>query len=186
MGAIFGTSAPYFIAGWKSDFRDQVKSLYTPSSYPQSTTSASSWALFVPFIVNKSINGTFFFIPPTSRKRMKIVELWCTSWSMHRDEELNFPSMVELQRKIIPEWHGNDSPLYSICGWTKASSRKIYLYLKRWRGKKNIIPPPDVISLSNPAISRFIDVPIESCGMASPLRVTLQAGAPDILLILLR
>lgn len=26
LGAIFGTSAPYFIAGWKSDFRDQVRS----------------------------------------------------------------------------------------------------------------------------------------------------------------
>lgn len=33
---------------------------------------------------------------------------------------------------------------------------------------------------------RFIEVPIESCGNASPLRVTLQASAPDILLILLR
>lgn len=33
---------------------------------------------------------------------------------------------------------------------------------------------------------RFIDVPIESCGKASPLRVALQASAPDILLILLR
>lgn len=32
----------------------------------------------------------------------------------------------------------------------------------------------------------FIDVPIESCGKASPLRVALQASAPDILLILLR
>lgn len=33
---------------------------------------------------------------------------------------------------------------------------------------------------------RFIDVPIESCGMASPMRVALQATAPDILMILLR
>lgn len=33
---------------------------------------------------------------------------------------------------------------------------------------------------------RFIDVPIESCGKATPLRVALQASAPDILLILLR
>lgn len=32
----------------------------------------------------------------------------------------------------------------------------------------------------------FIDVPIESCGKASPMRVSLQATAPDILLILLR
>ena len=33
---------------------------------------------------------------------------------------------------------------------------------------------------------RFIDVPIESCGKASPLRVALQASAPDVLIILLR
>lgn len=33
---------------------------------------------------------------------------------------------------------------------------------------------------------RFIDVPIESCGSSSPLRVALQASAPDLLLILLR
>lgn len=25
LGAIFGSNAPYFIAGWRSDFKDQVK-----------------------------------------------------------------------------------------------------------------------------------------------------------------
>ncbi|XP_037922004.1 uncharacterized protein LOC119658603 isoform X3 [Hermetia illucens] len=33
---------------------------------------------------------------------------------------------------------------------------------------------------------KFIDVPIESCGKSSPLRVALQATAPDLLMILLR
>ncbi|KAL7729301.1 hypothetical protein ACLKA6_008880 [Drosophila palustris] len=33
---------------------------------------------------------------------------------------------------------------------------------------------------------RFIDVPIESCGRSSPLRIALQANAPELLLILLR
>lgn len=32
----------------------------------------------------------------------------------------------------------------------------------------------------------FIDIPIELCGRSSPLRVSLQASAPDILIILLR
>lgn len=32
----------------------------------------------------------------------------------------------------------------------------------------------------------FVDVPIESCGSSSPMRVALQASAPDMLLILLR
>uniref|UniRef100_A0A182JGV5 Uncharacterized protein n=1 Tax=Anopheles atroparvus TaxID=41427 RepID=A0A182JGV5_ANOAO len=34
--------------------------------------------------------------------------------------------------------------------------------------------------------TKFIDVPIESCGKATPLRVALQASAPDIVLILVR
>ncbi|XP_035777442.1 uncharacterized protein LOC118458754 [Anopheles albimanus] len=34
--------------------------------------------------------------------------------------------------------------------------------------------------------TKFIEVPIESCGRAAPLRVALQATAPDIVLILLR
>lgn len=33
---------------------------------------------------------------------------------------------------------------------------------------------------------RFIDVPIDSCGKASPMRVALQASSPDMLLTLLR
>lgn len=27
LGAIFGTNAPYFIAGWRSDFKDQVSKI---------------------------------------------------------------------------------------------------------------------------------------------------------------
>lgn len=43
-----------------------------------------------------------------------------------------------------------------------------------------------LVSPEPPWNCRFIDVPIESCGMASPMRVALQATAPDILMILLR
>ncbi|XP_055324775.1 uncharacterized protein LOC129579131 [Sitodiplosis mosellana] len=35
-------------------------------------------------------------------------------------------------------------------------------------------------------VLRFIDVPIDSCGKASPMRVALQASSPDLLLTLLR
>lgn len=35
-------------------------------------------------------------------------------------------------------------------------------------------------------LHRFVDIPVESCGVASPMRVALQASQPDILLILLR
>ncbi|XP_059620934.1 uncharacterized protein LOC132264673 [Phlebotomus argentipes] len=90
LGAIFGTSAPYFIAGWKSDFRDQ----------------------------DENSRAMVYFLEHASRRRIE--------FPVHAGEQ------------------------------------------------------------NNPRMTRFIDVPIESCGMASPLRVTLQAGAPDILLILLR
>ncbi|XP_012140809.1 SOCS domain-containing protein stops isoform X1 [Megachile rotundata] len=39
---------------------------------------------------------------------------------------------------------------------------------------------------SSPVKRRFIDVPMESYGQALPLRVAIQHGAPDILLIMLR
>lgn len=29
LGAIFGSNAPFFIAGWRSDFLDQVKTMYS-------------------------------------------------------------------------------------------------------------------------------------------------------------
>ncbi|XP_055683156.1 uncharacterized protein LOC129790022 [Lutzomyia longipalpis] len=92
LGAIFGTSAPYFIAGWKSDFRDQ----------------------------DENSRAMVYFLDHASRRRIE------------------FPVCVNIEGQ------------------------------------------------NNPRMTRFIDVPIQSCGMASPLRVTLQAGAPDILLILLR
>lgn len=46
--------------------------------------------------------------------------------------------------------------------------------------------PVQVNKYEDTKILRFIDIPIESCGKSSPLRVALQATAPDILMILLR
>lgn len=43
-----------------------------------------------------------------------------------------------------------------------------------------------IITASFRITCRFIDIPIESCGKAAPLRVAIQASAPDILTILLR
>lgn len=33
LGAIFGSNAPYFIAGWRSDFLDQVKCVFSVDSF---------------------------------------------------------------------------------------------------------------------------------------------------------
>ncbi|XP_067617259.1 uncharacterized protein stops [Eurosta solidaginis] len=90
LGALFGPHAPHFIAGWRSDFRDQ----------------------------DENTRAMVYFLHHA------------TSLSMQ-----------------MPVW------------------------IARYEQDRMI---------------KFIDVPIESCGRSSPLRVALQASAPDLLLILLR
>ncbi|KAL1509683.1 hypothetical protein ABEB36_004386 [Hypothenemus hampei] len=86
IGAIFGTKAPYYLAGWKSDFDNQ----------------------------EENVRGMVYFLDKANRGKM-----------------------------TIPYQHGS---------------------LK----------------------FRFIDLPIESCGQASPVKLCVQLGLPDRLLILLR
>ncbi|XP_065365030.1 uncharacterized protein stops [Calliphora vicina] len=90
LGALFGTHAPHFIAGWRSDFRDQ----------------------------DENTRAMVYFL--------------------HHATSLDM---------TLPVW------------------------IARYEQERLI---------------KFIDIPIESCGRSSPLRVALQASAPDLLLILLR
>ncbi|XP_055536115.1 uncharacterized protein LOC129724872 [Wyeomyia smithii] len=90
LGALFGSTAPHFIAGWKSDFNDQ----------------------------DENLRALVFFLHHAGRNKS------C------------FPSYSYAYHDILPK--------------------------------------------------KFIDIPIESCGKAAPLRVAIQASAPDILMILLR
>ncbi|XP_037943829.1 uncharacterized protein LOC119676649 [Teleopsis dalmanni] len=90
LGALFGPNAPHFIAGWRSDFRDQ----------------------------DENIRAMVYFLHHATNLCMK-----------------------------LPVW------------------------IARFEQERMI---------------SFIDIPIESCGKSSPLRVALQASAPDLLLILLR
>ncbi|XP_053945104.1 uncharacterized protein LOC128854759 isoform X1 [Anastrepha ludens] len=90
LGALFGPHAPHFIAGWRSDFRDQ----------------------------DENTRAMVYFLHHA------------TSLSMQ-----------------LPVW------------------------IARFEQERMV---------------KFIDIPIESCGRSSPLRVALQASAPDLLLILLR
>ncbi|VVD02332.1 unnamed protein product [Leptidea sinapis] len=83
-GAIFGTSAPFFLAGWKSDFMDK----------------------------EENVHALVFFLDHATNANL--------------------------------EWKDGDRSY------------------------------------------RFIDVPLESCGKASPVRVVIQMGASEILMILLR
>ncbi|CAH2055854.1 unnamed protein product, partial [Iphiclides podalirius] len=84
LGAIFGTSAPYFLAGWKSDFMDR----------------------------EENVHALVFFLDHATNANLEFTE-----------------------------------------------GGKVY---------------------------RFIDVPLESCGKASPVRVVIQMGVSEILMILLR
>lgn len=84
VGAIFGTSAPYFLAGWKSDFMDK----------------------------EENVHALVFFLDHATNANLEYQE-----------------------------------------------GDKMY---------------------------RFIDVPLESCGKASPVRVVIQMGAAEMLMILLR
>ncbi|XP_055620669.1 uncharacterized protein LOC129764978 [Toxorhynchites rutilus septentrionalis] len=90
LGALFGSNAPHFIAGWKSDFKDQ----------------------------DENLRALVFFLHHAGRTG------------------LCFPSYSYEYQSTVP--------------------------------------------------TQFIDVPIESCGKAAPLRVAIQASAPDVLMILLR
>ncbi|XP_065082405.1 uncharacterized protein LOC135704815 [Ochlerotatus camptorhynchus] len=90
LGALFGSNAPHFISGWKSDFKDQ----------------------------DENLRAMVFFLYHAGQTRLSL-------------------------------------PSYS------------YAY-------HDLVP------------TKFIDIPIESCGKAAPLRVAIQASAPDILTILLR
>ncbi|XP_011295953.1 uncharacterized protein LOC101890633 isoform X1 [Musca domestica] len=90
LGALFGPNAPHFIAGWRSDFRDQ----------------------------DENTRAMVYFL--------------------HHATSLDM---------TLPCW------------------------IARYEQERMV---------------KFIDIPIESCGRSSPLRVALQASAPDLLLILLR
>ncbi|XP_060645794.1 uncharacterized protein LOC132784288 [Drosophila nasuta] len=90
LGALFGPHAPHFIAGWRSDFRDQ----------------------------HENVRAMVYFLKHATREQL-----------------------------MLPVW------------------------IPRFEQERQL---------------RFIDVPIESCGCSSPLRIALQANAPELLLILLR
>ncbi|XP_053695659.1 uncharacterized protein LOC128743156 [Sabethes cyaneus] len=90
LGALFGSTAPHFIAGWKSDFKDQ----------------------------DENLRALVFFLHHAGQSKSCFLSY---SYAFH---------------DMVPK--------------------------------------------------QFIDIPIESCGKAAPLRVAIQASAPDILMILLR
>lgn len=168
LGAIFGTNAPHFIAGWRADFKDQVSNRNNLCGGGINRRlviiickADFSLTLLVPFTLI-----LYFFLP-----RTRIAERWSIIWSMRLDVSYRFPW----------SWmNGNRCSRCGSCPSDRSFSNSDWLMERSSSSSPNT--PCDQFYRH----FSFIDVPIESCGKASPLRVALQASAPDILLILLR
>ncbi|XP_050512128.1 uncharacterized protein LOC126888179 [Diabrotica virgifera virgifera] len=92
------------------------------------------------------------------------------------------------ERILIGAIFGNKAPHY-IAGWKSDFDSEeeniravVYFLDKANRAQLNI----SLDFSSKDESFRFIDLPIESCGKASPLKICLQLGLPDKLLIFLR
>ena len=81
-------------------------------------------------------------------------------------------------RMLVLQYFSSTMPVCNDC-----DSRLMVMPSRKVVEHFSMLPDLSQILLCN---CRFIDVPIESCGMSSPLRVALQATAPDVLMILLR
>lgn len=166
LGAIFGSNAPYFIAGWRSDFRDQVtlfeNLIYTLNSLSYKLFSMTGWKFSCyGFLSSSFLPWAFIF----RNKRNKSSVSWMGKWEMEWNvDSLLISCLIKKRRlcQIIIKEKWCELWLSSI---TRALNKKVFYLLY---------------------LNSFIDVPIESCGRSSPLRVSLQATAPDILLIFLR
>ncbi|XP_050307896.1 uncharacterized protein LOC126744500 isoform X2 [Anthonomus grandis grandis] len=92
------------------------------------------------------------------------------------------------ERILIGALFGTKAPHY-IAGWKSDFENQE----ENIRGLVYFLDKANLGKLQLPFVSgdttkqfRFVDLPIESCGKASPLKVCLQLGLPDKLLILLR
>lgn len=67
LGAIFGTNAPYFIAGWRSDFKDQVKWKFLRSLW---NDLMFSFSLFIAE-QDENSRAAVFFLHHASQQRLQ-------------------------------------------------------------------------------------------------------------------
>ncbi|XP_055380871.1 uncharacterized protein LOC129611655 [Condylostylus longicornis] len=114
-----------------------------------------------------------------------------------RDSELVVQLLEEIyscektfERLFLGALFGPSAPHF-IAGWksdfnNQEENTKAVVYFLEHATWLNFHLPFVINNYEGEKLLRFIDIPIESCGKSSPLRVALQATAPDILLILLR
>ncbi|XP_059218998.1 uncharacterized protein LOC106087842 isoform X2 [Stomoxys calcitrans] len=94
------------------------------------------------------------------------------------------------ERIFLGALFGPNAPHF-IAGWRsdfrdQDENTRAMVYFLRHATSLGMTLPVWIARYEQERLVKFIDIPIESCGRSSPLRVALQASAPDLLLILLR
>ncbi|XP_070138178.1 uncharacterized protein stops isoform X2 [Drosophila bipectinata] len=120
----------------------------------------------------------------------------CWDWGV-RDSEVVVQLLVAIyecektfERIFLGALFGPHAPHF-IAGWRsdfqdQNENVRAMVYFLKHATREKLTLPVWIPRFEQERQLRFIDVPIESCGRSSPLRIALQANAPELLLILLR
>ncbi|XP_002020380.2 uncharacterized protein LOC6595102 isoform X1 [Drosophila persimilis] len=120
----------------------------------------------------------------------------CWDWGV-RDSEVVVQLLVAIyecektfERIFLGALFGPHAPHF-IAGWRsdfqdQHENVRAVVYFLKHATREKLMLPVWIPRFEEERQLRFIDVPIESCGRSSPLRIALQANAPELLLILLR
>ncbi|XP_016998417.2 uncharacterized protein stops [Drosophila takahashii] len=120
----------------------------------------------------------------------------CWDWGV-RDSEVVVQLLVAIyecektyERIFLGALFGPHAPHF-IAGWRsdfqdQHENVRAMVYFLKHATREQLTLPVWIPRFEQERQLRFIDVPIESCGKSSPLRIALQANAPELLLILLR
>ncbi|EDW53602.1 GM12102 [Drosophila sechellia] len=120
----------------------------------------------------------------------------CWDWGV-RDSEVVVKLLVSIyecektyERIFLGALFGPHAPHF-IAGWRsdfqdQHENVRAMVYFLKHATREQLTLPVWIPRFEQERQLRFIDVPIESCGKSSPLRIALQANAPELLLILLR
>ncbi|XP_017122581.1 uncharacterized protein LOC108142952 isoform X1 [Drosophila elegans] len=120
----------------------------------------------------------------------------CWDWGV-RDSEVVVQLLLAIyecektyERIFLGALFGPHAPHF-IAGWRsdfqdQHENVRAMVYFLKHATREQLTLPVWIPRFEQERQLRFIDVPIESCGKSSPLRIALQANAPELLLILLR
>ncbi|EDW82984.2 uncharacterized protein Dwil_GK22556 [Drosophila willistoni] len=120
----------------------------------------------------------------------------CWDWGV-RDSEVVVQLLVAIyecektfERIFLGALFGPHAPHF-IAGWrsdflNQHENVRAMVYFLKHATRQRLVLPVFIPRYEQERQLRFIDVPIESCGRSSPLRIALQASSPELLLILLR